>query len=88
MAPLLPVQSSMFSHAGYDPATRTLAVRFKDSNFIHPHLDVPPELARTVLGAGSIGKAFNEHIKGKYPIGELVEVDSDDAKQEPANAET
>lgn len=66
MTPLLPVQSSMLSHIAYDPAVQVLGVRFNKSNFVHHFVDVPPDVAAAVFNAESIGKAFNEHIRGKY----------------------
>lgn len=66
MVPLLPVKSSMLSHVGYDPVSRTLAARFNASNYVHHYQDVPQDVFNAIQAAPSIGKAFNEHVRGKY----------------------
>ena len=69
MVSLLPVKSSMLAAIGYDPASRTLAARFNNSNYVVHFKDVPPEAASQVTAIGadqSIGRAFNEHIRGKF----------------------
>lgn len=74
MQPLLPVQSSMLSHLGYDPASRVLAVRFKNSSFVHHHRDVPPEVAAQLTHlppTESIGRAFNNHVRGRYDVTQI-----------------
>ena len=58
VAPLLPVKSSMLAALGYDPVSRTLAVRFTGSNYVHSYTDVPPEVVAAIRAAPSIGKAF------------------------------
>ena len=83
MAPLLPVQSSMLAAIGYDPATRTLAVRFNNSNFVHHYKDVPAAEVDAVRTAESIGKEFNARIRGKY---DSTAVAIEDAQQ-PADVE-
>lgn len=77
MVPLLPVKSSMLQSIAYDPASRTFAARYQNSNFVHHHKDVPPEAANPVLEAariegGSVGKAFNAHIRGKFDYTQIA----------------
>jgi len=86
VAPLLPVQSSMFSHIGYDPATNVMAVRYKKSNYVHHFKDVPQAEFDAVRTAPSIGQAFNARIKDRYDH-TVVEVDAEDEVQQPADAE-
>ena len=52
---------------------------------MHLWRDVPPEVARDVMAADSIGKAFNAKIKGLYDS-TAIEVDSAETQQ-PAEAE-
>lgn len=63
---LKPVESSMFSHAGYDDATWTLYVTFRSTGETRAYLKVPPELGDEVLNSKSLGSAFNAKIKGKF----------------------
>jgi hypothetical protein len=66
MIPLTPIVSSMIHSIGYDNASRTLAVRFNNSDLVHHFKDVGVDTATRVQIAPSIGRAFNEHIRGQY----------------------
>jgi hypothetical protein len=65
MIPLTSVQSTMIDGQGYDPATQTLALRFKGGKVYH-YKDVPPETAQGLVQAESAGKYFGANIRGKY----------------------
>jgi hypothetical protein len=74
MTPMVPVQSSMLESVGYDAAQRVLNVRFKRSAYVHPTLDVPPEIHAELMAAPSIGRAYNELVRGKFTPGSPVQV--------------
>lgn len=57
------VNSSMASHAGYDPNLRELHVRFKNGNTF-AYEGVGADKAHTVLNAASFGTALNKHVLG------------------------
>lgn len=63
---LKPVESSMFSSAGYDDASWSLIVTYKSTGETRAYLNVSPELAEEVLAAKSVGAAFNVKIRGKF----------------------
>ena len=65
MTALQPLKSSMASHAGYDPATKRLTVKFHNGAIFH-YDNVPHNIGETLLGSFSFGTAFNRHIAGKY----------------------
>lgn len=75
MAPMVAVQSSMLSHIGYSPADRVLNIRFRNSAFVHPLLDVPPEVHAELMAAESIGQAYNKLIRNKFTPGSPVTVE-------------
>jgi hypothetical protein len=63
-AALKPVESSMFSRAGYDEATWNLLFEFKSTHEIRSYKNVAPEVADSALTSESLGKFFNSQIKG------------------------
>lgn len=75
MAPMVPVKSSMLQAVGYDAAQRVLNVRFNNSAFVHPSLDVPPEAHAELMASESIGQAYNRLIRGKFTAGSPVKVE-------------
>ena len=91
MVSLLPVKSSMLAAIGYDPASRTFAARYKSSNYVVHHVNVPAESANPVLEAaridgGSVGRAFNEHIRGKFDYTQIPIEDEFVGEAEHADA--
>ncbi len=62
---LTPVSSSHLDAIGYDDASQTLYVRWKNDQ-VSSYDNVPPLIAKDLQNAPSIGKAFNEMIRGKY----------------------
>jgi hypothetical protein len=62
---LVPIKSSMASHAHYDPQAQTLHVRFKNGDTWR-YQDVPVDKAETLLGAASFGSSFNKLIAGRH----------------------
>jgi hypothetical protein len=62
-AALKPVESSMFSRAGYDEANWLLLFEFKSTHEIRSYKNVAPEVADSALTSESLGKFFNSQIK-------------------------
>lgn len=62
---LTPVSSSHLEAVGYDDASQTLYVQWKDGQ-ISAYDDVPAVTASDLQNAPSPGKAFNSLIRGKY----------------------
>ena len=63
--PFTPLQSSMLDGYEYDPATRSLRVRFKDGHEM-TYLDVPKDVPEGLGTADSPGKYFHSTIKGRF----------------------
>lgn len=59
------VKSSSVSEAGYDPATKTLAVKFSNGGTYHYH-GVSKEAFEQLQKAESYGKHFRSTILGKH----------------------
>ena len=71
------VHSSMIQEVGYNPVDSILAVRFNGGKLFH-YEGVPRELYEGVLQSESIGKYFNQHVRGQYG-GLQVREETDDA---------
>lgn len=63
--PMTPVESSLFSEMGY--ANGTLAVRYKTTGHVYHFEGVPAAEYGEVALSPSIGAAFNQRIRGKFP---------------------
>jgi len=61
------VSSSWIATVGYDTKTGTLRLYKKDGETI-THTGVPSHLFYKVVNAESVGHAWNESVKGKYPL--------------------
>ena len=59
MIQMTEVKSAALKAWGYDPVSRTLAIRFK-SDRVHHYLDVPPEAATAFADHPSKGRAIGE----------------------------
>ena len=57
------VVSSNIRSLGYDPATEELDVEFSHSGAVYRVSGVSFELHEKLIGAPSIGRAYNEHIR-------------------------
>ena len=62
---MIPIKSSMASHAAYDPAKQVLTVKFINGSTFR-YDGVPHNIGETVMGAQSFGGSFNKHVAGKY----------------------
>lgn len=65
-----PVESSQFTHVGYDPATEKLHIQFAKSKYEYD--DVPQKLHETLMNAASKGSYFINNIKGKFAYRKLT----------------
>lgn len=59
------VKSSQVQSIGYDAASKTLAVKFKNGGE-YQYDGVPPEINENILKAESVGKYLGAHVKGKF----------------------
>ncbi len=62
---LQPVQSSMFTKAGYCPDYWTLVFVFKSTGEVRAYKNVAPEVADSALNAKSLGQWWNQMVRGK-----------------------
>lgn len=60
-----PVVSSNVAEIGYDAATMTLEVAFKNGT-VYQYFDVPESLYQELMRAESVGKVLNAQIKNSY----------------------
>lgn len=60
-----PVNSSMAKAIGYDRTDRTLQVEFNNGS-VYQYADVEQETWETLQTTDSIGKFYNNQIKGRY----------------------
>lgn len=67
------VESSQLKEHGYDPATRTLAIRFRANNRLYHYSDVPQETYDGLCKAESFGRFFNESLRGKHEYAAIPE---------------
>ena len=87
--PMSACGSSQLKEFGYDPANRTLAIRFNGKSgekTVYTYANVPQDLADGLKAADadpeqSVGRYFGEHIKGKedFPFTKMVETDDEKA---------
>ena len=63
---LAPIESSMFSHHGYDPDTSTMTVRYKNSSAVYQATDVSMEKHAAFAGNLSPGSYFNSHLRNNH----------------------
>lgn len=62
-----PVNSSNVESVGYDRTSQRLAVQFKNTKR-YIFKQVPEKVATTLQLAASVGKCFNETVKGRYEM--------------------
>ena len=80
---LQPVNSSMFSRAGYDSENWQLLLEFKSTKEIRGYQHVSPEMGDEALSAPSLGKYFNSTIKGN-PGWEYEVLGAEEPDEQPA----
>lgn len=57
--------SKNIARAGYDPATQTLRIEFRNGG-AYDYADVPSETHTGLVAADSPGSYFHKEIRGKY----------------------
>lgn len=62
---MIPVQSSNIAAAGYNAATKTMDVQFKNGSR-YSYADVPQDVFDDFLSADSKGQFFNTNIKSRF----------------------
>lgn len=60
-----PVQSSNLLEIGYDPATETLEVMFKNGG-VYQYYNLPQHMYDQLMQAPSHGTFFNNEIRGHF----------------------
>lgn len=66
----VPVHSTDIALVGYDPATQTLEVEFKNGA-VYRYTEVPPEEHAGLMAAESKGRYHSIHIRGIYDYRKL-----------------
>ncbi len=66
----VPVNSSNLITVGYDAASQTLEVEFKDGT-VYQYFDVSAVEHETLMGSESIGSYFNSSIRSSYRYARL-----------------
>jgi hypothetical protein len=61
----VPVQSSNLRSVYYDAAANDLRIQFRGGR-IYGYANVPPEVHRALMGAGSKGRYFHYNIRSRY----------------------
>jgi len=59
------VSSSNLRSVGYDDATRTLEIEFRDGS-LYRYSSVPESVYRSLMAAGSKGSYFHAHIRDRF----------------------
>jgi len=80
-------ESSRISGIGYDPATKRLAIRFKNKSGpgnVYEYANVPPSVHEEFMVAESKGKFFGSVIQSKNDEGELNYPHTKIEAEEPA----
>ena len=62
---MIPANSSAISAVGYDPSTMQMQIRFKQGR-TYTFCRVPQEVFEGLLGAGSMGRYYDQYIRGRY----------------------
>lgn len=60
-----PIRSSVLDGVKYDAASRTLSIAF-DSGDVYDYQNVPEDVYRGLIAAGSKGQYFQSKIKGRF----------------------
>ena len=63
----LPLDSKMFSSAGYDADRQILYLRFRKTGDVYRYFEFPAEHFKAFLDADSRGRFFLANIRGSYP---------------------
>ncbi|BBZ67298.1 KTSC domain-containing protein [Mycolicibacterium insubricum] len=64
------VSSSNLNSVGYDEASMTLEVEFKDGS-LYQYFDVPGSMHQGLMGASSVGQYFTQNIRNAFRYSRL-----------------
>ncbi len=64
------VASSNLASVGYDDVTQTLEIEFL-SGSIYQYYNVPEDMYKQIMGAGSKGRFFHQYIRNAYPYSRI-----------------
>ncbi|WP_068080580.1 KTSC domain-containing protein [Polycladidibacter stylochi] len=64
------VSSSNLASVGYEEETSVLEVEF-NSGRIYQYYDVPQKTHEELIGADSVGRYFNAHVRNSFPFQEM-----------------
>lgn len=64
------VQSSNIVSVGYDAASSTMEIEFKDGR-IYQYFDVPAQVYQDLVSAASVGTYFHQNVRGQFPYARL-----------------
>lgn len=67
------VKSSDISAIGYDEKSQILEIKFH-SGGVYEYSEIPKDLHESLIWAPSIGKYYNQNIKGRLPSRKLESV--------------
>ena len=67
------LQSLILEAVAYDEGAHQLRARFRDSGKTVVYEEVPQEIYDLLIFADSVGRFFNEHIDGRYPVRRCVQ---------------
>lgn len=60
------VESSLARSVGYNPETLVLEIEFRPNGMVWQYFGISETMYHEMM-SGSIGKYFNQYIKGQYP---------------------
>lgn len=63
---MTPVKSTSVNEVGYDAATQTLALRFKNGTLYH-YPGVPAGVHAGIAASDSVGRYLQANVLGKFP---------------------
>lgn len=66
------VNSSLALSVGYNPETMVLEIEFRPNGLVWQYFEIPEWMYHDMM-SGSIGKYFNQHIKGQYTEKQMVD---------------
>ncbi len=68
-----PVVSSNVDSVGYDPATGSMEIRFRNGGHYRSAGKIPAHLHAGLMAAESKGKFWHAHLKGKFEFEKVEE---------------
>ncbi|MBD2306850.1 KTSC domain-containing protein [Chroococcidiopsis sp. FACHB-1243] len=78
---MLPVRSTIATSIGYDCNDRILQVEFS-SGSVYQYADVEPETWEALQETNSLGRFYNNNIKGQYDCQRIDYIDCDYSEEE------